>query len=235
LTDQSLPSSSAARTVAAPVQAWTPPGRPLAEERDGLVRGAILRLDAWLRRKQDFIEYSTSPTCILRVVVTEADTEVRLSDGVVVAPGELIIDLHFWNERMPQTTSECQGLAWGGRFGRQLMRSIAELAHAVGQHPRLCDAVAVRARLSPSGERDQADAERFAHWFGFEYPSARRPPLARRLHDAAEDIWLLMLAWTFNPGSLRTRSIVRRRDDLWISKAGLVERYVASKPRRRTF
>lgn len=195
------------------------------------MRGAILRLDAWLRRKLDFIEYSSSPTCMIRVVVTAADGEVRLSDGTVVKPGQPIIDLHFWNERVPQTDA-CHGLGWGRRFGRQLTRSISELAQVIDEHPRLRDAVAIRGRLAFSGARDQDDAQRFAHWFGFEYALAGRPTFARRLHDAAEDIWLLALAWTFNPGSLRTRSMVRRRDDLWISKAALMERYVARSPRQ---
>jgi hypothetical protein len=214
------------------VQAWTPPGRALAGANAGLLQRFVRGIDAWLRGKQDFIEYSASPMCMLRVVISRAESEVTLSEGTVVHPGDPIIDLHFWNERVPQTDAN-QGLAWGRRFGRQLTHSIAELAAAIDEHPRLRDAVAVRGRLSPSGERDEGDAERFGHRWGFEYADHGRAPLLRRLHDSGEDLWLLALAWTFNPGSLRSRSVVRRRDDLWISRTKLIERYTKQRPPRR--
>ncbi|HEY2707183.1 MAG TPA: hypothetical protein VGI95_03955 [Caulobacteraceae bacterium] len=230
MTDQSLLSSSTERTSPS-VQAWTPPGRALTPENTGLVQGAIRTLDAWLRAKQGFVEYSTSPSCVLRVVVVRADSYVELSDGSVIEPGQTILDIHFWNERMPQS-ADCPGLGWGGRFGRQLVRSLVDLAQALDADPRLKDAVALRGRLAFSGARDAEDMHRFAHWFGFERASSGHVPLLRRLHDGIEDVWLLALAWTFNPGSLRSRAVLRRRGDLWISKRKLVERYVAHRPRR---
>jgi hypothetical protein len=67
---------------------------------------------------------------------------------------------------------------------------------------------------------------RFGHWFGLETPSdERRLPVGQRLHEAAEDIWLVFLSYAFNPGSLRGRQTVRRRDDLWMSKSALITRY----------
>jgi len=74
---------------------------------------------------------------------------------------------------------------------------------------------------------------RFGSWFGFEEAAEVGPLSAlRRLHDAAEDVWLLALAWTFNPGSLRRRSILRRRDDLWISRAGMIARHARAERAR---
>ena len=193
------------------------------------VRALVLGLDEWLRRQSGMLEYSTSPDCMLRVVKSRAESAMTLSDGVVVQRGDPILDLHFWNERIPQSSAS-QGLGWGGRFGRQLIRSFAELASAIESDPRLCDAVAIRGRLAFAGARNRDEMRRFGRWFGLETPAeAPRLPLGQRLCEAAEDIWLVLLSYAFNPGSLRGRQMVRRRDDLWMSKATLVARYRAKR------
>ena len=188
-----------------------------------------------MRRQQGILELNTSPACMLRVVMIRAEYDMRLSDGAIIRRGDRIVDLHFWNERMPKTSAG-QGLGWGGRFGRQLRRSFVDLATAVDADPRLAGAVAVRARLAFAGARNREEMHRFGHWFGFEgAEESGALPLSRRLHDAAEDIWLLILTWTFNPGCLATRQTVRRREDLWISKGKLVERYREPSAKRHGF
>ena len=234
MSDSSLLPRTVALTAAsaAPVTAWTPPARPLAKDQGG-VHALVRRLDAVIRRHEGIIEFSSSASCLLRAVVTRADADLKLSDGAIMKRGDPIIDVHFWNERLPQTAS-APGLAWGGRFGRQLVRSFIDLAAAIDDDPRLCDAVAIRARLAFAGDRNREARQRFAHWFDFEGgEETGPPPLLRRLHDAAEDIWLVLLTWTFNPGSLRSRRMVRRREDLWISVGKLQDRYGPQRSKRR--
>lgn len=171
------------------------------------------------------IYFSDNPECILRVERRRAERAITLSDGVVVAKGDPILELHFWNEQMPKTTAK-PGLGWGGRFGRRLLRSFGELAAVIESDPRLCDAVAVRGRLAFAAARNRDDMRRFGHWFALETPvEPERLPLGRRLHDAAEDVYLVALSYAFNPGSLRGRQTLRRRDDLWMSKATLLARH----------
>jgi hypothetical protein len=175
------------------------------------------------------LEFSDRPDCMLRVVKIGAEAEITLRDGVVVSRGDPILELHFWNERIPQH-SQTQGLGWGGRFGRRLIGSFAELAVAIERDPRLCDAVAIRGRLSFAGARNRDEMRRFGHWFGLETPAeARRLTLGRRIYEAGEDLWQLALSYAYNPGSLRGRQTVRRRDDLWMSKATLLARYRAKR------
>jgi hypothetical protein len=191
----------------------------------GPMRDIVSGLDAWLRRSQGFVEFSDNPTCMLRVAPCKAETELRLSDGVVVARGAPILDLHFWNERLPQA-SDCHGLGWGSRFGRQLIRSLEELAAALDHDARLANAVAIRGRLAFAGARNREESRRFGGWFGLEVAEEEGPvPLVQRLHDAGEDLWLLALTYTFNPGSLRRRAVIRRRDDLWISRQRMIARH----------
>jgi len=208
-----------------PARTWTPPDTTTTRQPRDPIRALVFGLDRWLCRHSGMIYFSSNPNCILRVERSRAEREIRLSDGVVVARGDPILDLHFWNEQMPQTSAK-PGLGWGGRFGRQLIRSFGELAAAIDDDPRLRDAVAIRGRLAFAAARNRDDMRRFGHWFGLETPAKpERLPLGRRVHDAAEDIWLVALSYAFNPGSLRGRQMLRRRDDLWMSKATLLARY----------
>jgi hypothetical protein len=185
----------------------------------------VRALDKWMRLRQGITEFTDDPNCILRISLEAADRELRLADGAVVRPGDRVLEMHFWNERMPQANGPL-GLGWGGRFSRRLRRSFNELAIALERDPRFCDVVALRGRLAFAGARDSADARRFGAWFGFEVAEATREvTLRRRLHAVAEDYWLLALTYTFNPGTLRHRSLARRHDDMWISRAGLTQRY----------
>jgi hypothetical protein len=187
----------------------------------------VRALDSWMRLRQGITEFTDDPNCILRVSLEAADRDLLLADGVVVKLGEPILEMHFWNERLPLANGAI-GLGWGGRFGRRLRRSFDNLAVALECDPRFSDVVALRGRLAFAGVRNSADCRRFGAWFGFEVAEETRPiTLRRRVHDVAEDVWLLALTYTFNPAALHGRSLVRRRDNMWISRARLVERYCA--------
>jgi hypothetical protein len=189
----------------------------------------VISFDHWLCRRQGMVEFSDSPSCMLRVARGVAGADITLSDGVTVAKGDPILELHFWNERIPQA-STTRGLGWGGQFGRRLLRSFGELAVAIERDPRLGDAVAVRGRLSFAGARNRDEMRRFGHWFALETPiQARRPSLAGRLYDVGEDIWQLALSYAYNPGCLRERQVTRVRDELWMSKATLLARHGAKR------
>ncbi|MGH6958477.1 MAG: hypothetical protein ACREEW_17565 [Caulobacteraceae bacterium] len=209
-------------------QRWAAPGVGPATANAppvGPIRATVLKLDAYLREHLGFVEFAASPACVLRVVAGEVKAETALTDGARLHPGDAFLDLHFWNERVPQTDAST-GLGWGGKFGRQIVRSLGELARAMETDPRLADYQAVRGRLAFAGARTREEARRFAGWFGFDIAVAERgASLLGRAHDAAEDVWLYALAWTFNPGSLRHRALVRRRSDLWMSRDAFLARY----------
>jgi hypothetical protein len=105
---------------------------------------------------------------------------------------------------------------------------LAHLAVALDRDPRLAGVVALRARLAFAGVRDSADSRRFGAWFGFELAETTRAATPRqRVRAIIDDLWLLALTYTFNPGALRRRALVRRHDDMWISRAALIARYGA--------
>jgi YkoP domain len=217
------------RDAAAPAdgRSWRPRPSPRREgqARKGLVSRLIVGLDASLRRGRGVTEFAGASGTILRVAVIPSDVDARLPSGLVVRKGDPVIELHFANERLPQA-DDGAGFGWAAKFGRQLVTSFRELAVGVQIDPRLKDAKAVLGRLAFSGERNREDARRFGHRFGFETAQAQPSvPPARRLHDFGEDLWLVGLTWAFNRGSLKGRSVLRLREDLWMSPEELLTRY----------
>lgn len=193
--------------------------------REGLARRLIKRMDISMRRDRGVMEFAGASGTILRVAVIPSDVDALLPSGLAIRKGDPVIELHFANERLPQA-DEGAGFGWAARFGRLLVTSFRELAEGLRIDPRLTDAKAILARLAFSGERNRADTHRFGERFGFETTATpTRAPLARQVHDFGEDLWLVGLTWVFNPGSLKGRSVLRLREDLWMSKEELARRY----------
>ena len=158
-----------------------------------------------------------------------SDVDAVLPSGLVIKAGDPVIELHFANERLPQASNGA-GIGFGARLGRALLAGFAELAVGVQIDPRLQDAKAIIGRLAFAGERNRGDTRRFAHRLGFETTDTpARVPFARKFHDFGEDLWLVGLTWAFNRGSLKGRSVLRLREDLWMSRAQLIAHHGKSR------
>ncbi len=213
------------RKAALPVASGAHGWEARSGSRSGVVSRMIVELDESLRRLRGVTEFAGASGTILRVAVIPSDVDARLPSGLTIRKGDPVIELHFANERLPQA-DDGAGFGWAARFGRLLVMSFRELAVGVQIDPRLQDAKAVLARLAFAGERNREDTQRFGHRFGFEtLPLPSPVPMARRLHDFGEDLWLVGLTWAFNPGSLKGRSVLRLREDLWMSAEELLTRY----------
>lgn len=209
-----------------------PAAQIACEARAGVIGRIIMRLDVSLRRERGVMEFAGASGTILRVAVIPSDVDARLPSGLMIGKGDPVIELHFANERLPQA-GEGAGFGWAARFGRLLVASFRELAEGLTIDPRLKDAKAILARLAFSGERNRADTRRFGERFGFECTPTPTPvPFPRQLHDFGEDLWLVGLTWVFNPGSLKGRSVLRLREDLWMSKEQMIRLYGKPAPER---
>ena len=206
-------------------------GEDTCAVRAGMLGRIIMRMDVSMRRERGVMEFAGASGTILRVAVIPCDVDARLPSGLVVRKGDPIIELHFANERLPQA-GHGAGFGWAARFGRLLVTSFRELAEGLQIDPRLKDAKAILARLAFSGERNRDDSRRFGERFGFECTPTPTPvPLARQFHDFGEDLWLVGLTWVFNPGSLKGRSVLRLREDLWMSPEQMIRLYGAASDR----
>ena len=88
----------------------------------------VFGLDDWLCRRFGVIEFSTHPDCIFRIELRRLDHAITLSGGTALRPGDAIVQLHFWTERVPQYDGAGAGFEFARRFNRALVFSLRELA-----------------------------------------------------------------------------------------------------------
>jgi hypothetical protein len=211
-----------------PISVTPIPARPRRQgfRRSSSLRRVICGVDALLRLAQSVFEFSASEDCLLRIAVIRADAMVHLANGVVVKRGEPVVSLHLWNEHLPALPDNGPNFAWVNRIRWQMLGSLRELAVYAEISPELHGVSAFHARIAFASRGRREKMIRIAARFGFERIAPdHQPPLGRQIHDFFENFWLWGLVWTFNPRSLRRRALQRQRDELWISKADLIDRF----------
>jgi hypothetical protein len=200
--------------------------RQRAAAAPSLGRRVICGIDRLLRRAQSICEFTTSEHCLLRLAISRADASVRLHDGVSIENGGTIAVLHLWNEHLPPLPKGGPTFAWANRMRQQLLHSLDELAAYAAASSSLRNVVAFQARGAFVSRGRSEKMVSIAAGFGFErIVRDRQPPLIIRVQDFVDNFWLWGLVWAFNPRSLRGRALIRQRDELWISKATLIERF----------
>ena len=129
-----------------------------------------------------------------------------MADGALVRRGDPVGELHYWNEHMPALAERKPALAWALAADRAVRRSLRELAEFVESDPRYREVRAITGEMGGlpiHGARMLAAA---GSRLGFE-PRPVEPPRgpAGRLRRWGEDMLLRLLAWGYNPVSLRRR------------------------------
>jgi hypothetical protein len=109
-----------------------------------ILRALVIGLDRWLRRRQGIVAFCQDPDCLLRISKATAPVTTVLSDGIRVNAGDPIIELHFWNERLPRLPEGGVGLRWALWAGHRFARSLELLADHVVKDVRLSQVVALR-------------------------------------------------------------------------------------------
>jgi hypothetical protein len=192
----------------------------------GLGKAVVRLLDFALRRFMGIREYCRQPDCVFRIALVHSPDEVRLADGTLVRRGDLVGDLHYWNEHMPALPEGKPALAWALAADRAVRRSLRELVEFVEHDPRYRE---VRAFTGEMGGLPIRGARRLASAggrYGFESRPVEPPHgPAGRLRRWGEDVLLLLLAWGFNPASLWRRGARPARCRLWMSREMLLSRY----------
>jgi hypothetical protein len=192
-----------------------------------IFRHAVLRLDACLRRQQNIFEFCDSRECLLRVALRRARHGVVLPSGMQLRQGELMVELHIWNEQIPRILDAGPDLSWAVLTQRRLRQSLTALAREVECDPRFNGVQLLCAETRLGSGRPRARMERFADFFGFELIDATRAPGWRtRLIDLGERLHLWALIRTFNPGALTGRRLRQsQRHQLWMSRKVLLAKY----------
>jgi len=190
-----------------------------------VARTGIHAIDAILRRAYGVEEFTDDAACLLRLAPGRARQEVILSDGTEVHLGQVVGELHLWNEHIPTMDVAGPDLGWSLRFYRQLEHSLAALATHVAHSPRYGHVRVFRGDtiLIPTARSD------FAVRLGFDL--IWHPPANAwgRFAQFWENLYAWWLIWAYNPGSLKGKRFWQlERSQLWISREKLLEWYGVS-------
>lgn len=199
-----------------------------------VIRRAVRKLDDRLSRSQNIQAFSDDPTCILRYAMTTSPRAVRLSDGWEIRTGDVVADIHCWNDRVSPMPKGGPDLIWAQKTSSGLKRSLRLLAGALVARPDLQHARACRARVGFVGLGGSNESvSRIIQRLGFEDvdegASART-----HMHDALENILVALLVWTHNPEALRRDKLIREHRPVWSSRARLLGLHGRSNPSRGT-
>jgi len=201
----------------------TPVRRPAPGRRDRfwalLMRGA----DKALRRWYGVREFTDDPSCLLRLAFAPAPHAVTLSDGTRIEAGDTVAILHIWNEHIPRFRRSGPDMGWAIDIRRRVLRSFGTLARHLEHDPAWRDIRAVHACLTFGSRRRRAQLRRFAARFGFDLIEEGAPG---GLHERGEDFLIWALTRAFNPMALRRQPFRRDRTEVWISRQGLLGRYL---------
>lgn len=192
-------------------------GKPLVRQLDRLLRGLL-----------GIREFSDDPQCVFRISLARSQQDFTLPDGTPVRRGDPVGELHLWNEHLPQIAAEGFDLNWAARLRGQGLTSFVELAEAVRRDRQLHQVKAWRAVIAPRAEEQVRLVNRLMRSMGFAPAGGPWPAdWFSRLHDLGDDLLRWLLTWTFNPGGMRGRTLVKARQAYWISQRALVGRYAA--------
>jgi len=194
-------------------------------------RAAISTLDTLIRRAHDVREFTDDELCLIRIALVKSERDIILSDGTRVGKGETIGELHLWNEHIPPMPEDGAYFTWGIRFYSLVVHSFRILIRYLADHPELDNIRAWRGESSfaPKG----IGVPDLFSKLGFDVVRQENPPrYMRKFADFWQNFYWWMLAWTFNPLSLKYKELLKlERWQIWISSAKLHEKY--GSPRAR--
>ncbi len=191
-----------------------------------LGRAGVRAIDLALQRHYHVFEFTDDPQCILRVALSVNARDFVLSDSVHIARGEPILELHFWNERLPALPRHGASLGWGIEVARRARYSLCLLAEYLACKPRFNP---VRALHGESGflEVGQfAEMRTLIEHLGFDFVSGDVPGWRVWQYAFWQNLFSWWLMWTFNPASLHSKHFNDiARSELWMSRTKLMKKF----------
>ena len=187
------------------------------------LRTVVRHFDAWVRRALGVFEFSQDPECLLRFQLAAARLCLDLPDRAV-SPGDAVLLLHLWNERLPQIPPQGPDLAWAKPMQRRFAHSLRMVAAYLKDSPELAQVKAVGGVTVLAGFGAGDGGRRFLQRLGFKLVPYARPLGA--FGEFLENFYSWVLIWTYNPGGLRYRSLWgTKRTEFWMSTEEFLRRF----------
>jgi len=191
-----------------------------------------LRIDEGLRRRNGVREYSNDPECVFRMQPDIARLNITLADGTAVRRGDKLVNIHLWNEQIPEIPGGGPTLVWGRTMARAMARSLQQLSDFLAENPEFDSAVAIRAEMALATSGHTAQLVRIMQHFGFDLVAESGPiSWNERFHRWGENVLGLLLVLAVNPVTARINILWRARSTVMISRAALDQRYGRARTR----
>jgi hypothetical protein len=187
-------------------------------------RYGIRAIDWIVRKIYRITPLSDDPDCILRIAREPSKWHASLSDGVEVRPGDPIISLHLWNERVLEFLQPHETLGWTRYLLRRFLTSLHILNEYLNQQAWGDEVVAMRAEFGFLVTLDVLRPLLSPH--GIDVMPLERPKGRFWRRAFWDNLYSYLLMWTFNPKSLQGKKITNLlRAELWISREKLGKLY----------
>ena len=194
--------------------------------RHALLERIVFAIDAALRRWNSVVEFTSDPTCILRIRVGRLERPLVLADGTCGRAGERFVDLHLWNEHIPAMPKEGASIAWARQMHLSFQQSLQQLVRHLATRPDLADIAVVRCTLMFASPERDAQMARLLGRYGFELvPGASALTLSEHARRFGENIQISLVVLTRNRAALRRDTLRRGRTRMFMSRHALEQRY----------
>jgi hypothetical protein len=201
-------------------------GPAVAKGRHSWLERIIFGLDGALRRWHAVTEFTSDPTCILRIRIGRIESDLMLADGTCGRVGDRFIDLHLWNEQIPEMPKEGASIAWARQMHVCFQHSLRQLARYLAARSDLADVCIVRCTLMFAGPERDSQMIRLLGRYGFELvPAAPSVTGGERVRRFVENILISLIVFAHNATALRRDTLRRGRTRVFISRRALGQRY----------
>ncbi len=168
-------------------------------------------------------EFSSEPGCVLRIRLTRTRRALVLPGGII-PPGAPVVELHLWNERLPQIPPPGADIAWARVAGRSLAHSLRSLASHLQQEPSLRGVRAIGGATVLVKSESSAGGAGLVSRLGFHILPYHHA--LGRFAEFWENTYTWALMGAFNRASLRRRSFLRlRRVEIWMTAEEFLRRF----------
>jgi hypothetical protein len=187
-----------------------------------LVRG----IDWLVRRFRGIIEFDTNVDGLISIAFIRAEEALRLSDGTTLSPGDRVVELHLSNERLLRIPAGGADLGRAIALRRGVLQSLRRLAALMPADRRFDAVKALRIEPALAGARAASVLSRIMAKYDFTpAPGERGAPAGSWIFRVVDNLWMSLLAWTFNPADSKRWRVDRRRRTYWISRTGFLARF----------
>ena len=194
------------------------------------LKNFVRAIDHFLIDYYQIYAFTQDEGCMLRISKAEADKDIQLSDGACIRSGDPILELHFWNERIPPMPEEGPNLAWALKFQRKARRSLQLLAQYLESNPDFDDVLAMSGDPPFASRLGSVNLTVMVRGWGFDLiPIHEGSGLLKGFAEFWVDVYAMGLLWAYNPASIeRKRFQGMKREELWISRQTLMQKYGSS-------